>query len=114
MRLRLNKEIENFIIFREYEELNGSLLMVQDLVERQGIPVFSQMNHALNCTAKVSLHSLLVCGLSLKKCILLFVYFYLEFILFFERSVNESEKTFAKLNRCSWTLYNPIQFGIGI
>lgn len=38
---------------REYEELCGGLNTVQDLVERRGIPVFSQLDHALQCTAKI-------------------------------------------------------------
>ncbi|XP_018007285.1 uncharacterized protein LOC108665078 isoform X2 [Hyalella azteca] len=38
---------------REFEELSGGLNTVQDLVERRGIPVFSQLPHALSCTAKV-------------------------------------------------------------
>jgi len=37
----------------EYEELSGGLNTVQDLVERRGIPVFSQIPHALHCTAKI-------------------------------------------------------------
>uniref|UniRef100_A0A1B6BZG1 EF-hand domain-containing protein n=2 Tax=Clastoptera arizonana TaxID=38151 RepID=A0A1B6BZG1_9HEMI len=37
----------------EYEELNGGILMLQDLVERQGIPVFNNIPIAINCTAKV-------------------------------------------------------------
>ncbi|KAF2369214.1 hypothetical protein FHG87_000015 [Trinorchestia longiramus] len=38
---------------REYEELSGGLNTVQDIVERRGIPVFSQLPHALSCTAKI-------------------------------------------------------------
>ncbi|XP_042881733.1 uncharacterized protein LOC122259190 isoform X2 [Penaeus japonicus] len=37
----------------EYRELTSGLHTVQDLVERQGIPVFPEINHALNCTAKI-------------------------------------------------------------
>ncbi|XP_075226881.1 NDT-like domain-containing protein raw isoform X2 [Lycorma delicatula] len=38
---------------QEYEELNTSLQVLQDLVERQGIPVFSDIPLAINCTAEV-------------------------------------------------------------
>lgn len=37
----------------ENQELMNGINTVQDLVERQGIPVFGEMNHALNCTAKI-------------------------------------------------------------
>ncbi|KAG7170123.1 putative Nucleoside 2-deoxyribosyltransferase like-containing protein [Homarus americanus] len=37
----------------EYQDLTNGLHTVQDLVERQGIPVFGEINHALNCTAKI-------------------------------------------------------------
>ncbi|XP_076040076.1 NDT-like domain-containing protein raw [Oratosquilla oratoria] len=37
----------------EYVDLTEGLNYVQDLVERQGIPIFSEINHALNCTAKI-------------------------------------------------------------
>ncbi|XP_068219463.1 uncharacterized protein raw isoform X2 [Palaemon carinicauda] len=37
----------------EYQDLTDGLQTVQDLVERQGIPVFGEINHALNCTAKI-------------------------------------------------------------
>ncbi|KAK4301737.1 hypothetical protein Pmani_026134 [Petrolisthes manimaculis] len=38
---------------QEYQDLTSGLNTVQDLVERQGIPVFAEINHALNCTAKI-------------------------------------------------------------
>ncbi|CAL4116899.1 unnamed protein product [Meganyctiphanes norvegica] len=38
---------------QEHQELVNGINTVQDLVERQGIPVFGDMNHALNCTAKI-------------------------------------------------------------
>jgi hypothetical protein len=41
-------------LFREYEDLTTGQMMLQDLVERQGIPVFESVPIALNCTAKVS------------------------------------------------------------
>lgn len=37
----------------EYQDLTEGLQTVQDLVERQGIPVFGEINHALTCTAKM-------------------------------------------------------------
>ena len=46
-------ELINFFSNSEYDELSSALNMVQDLVQRQGVPVFSEINHALNCTAKV-------------------------------------------------------------
>ncbi len=36
----------------EYEDLNRSHAYLTDLVERQGIPVFSDINTALKCAAK--------------------------------------------------------------
>ncbi|KAK8754598.1 hypothetical protein OTU49_016808 [Cherax quadricarinatus] len=38
---------------QEYEDLTNGLHTVQDVVECQGIPVFGEINHALNCTAKI-------------------------------------------------------------
>ena len=37
----------------EYQDLNGALTTVHDLVERQGLPVFNDIQVALNCTSKV-------------------------------------------------------------
>lgn len=37
----------------EFEDLTTGQMMLQDLVERQGIPVFESIPIALNCTAKV-------------------------------------------------------------
>ena len=37
----------------EYEELTRGQLLLQDLVERHGIPVFNDIQTALECTAKV-------------------------------------------------------------
>ncbi|XP_046986814.1 uncharacterized protein LOC124556841 isoform X1 [Schistocerca americana] len=37
----------------EYDDLTTGQMMLQDLVERQGIPVFESIPIALNCTAKV-------------------------------------------------------------
>jgi glutathione synthase/RimK-type ligase-like ATP-grasp enzyme len=39
---------------REYEDLTNGQLMLQELVERHGIPVFNDIQTALKCTAKVS------------------------------------------------------------
>jgi hypothetical protein len=44
----------SYCFFREYEDLTTGQMMLQDLVERQGIPVFESVPIALNCTAKVS------------------------------------------------------------
>jgi hypothetical protein len=44
-------------LFREYEDLTTGQMMLQDLVERQGIPVFESVPIALNCTAKVSIRT---------------------------------------------------------
>lgn len=38
---------------QEYMELSCGQLMLQDLVERQGIPVFNNIPVAINCTAKI-------------------------------------------------------------
>lgn len=37
----------------EYQDLNGALTTVHDLVERQGLPVFNDIQVALSCTSKV-------------------------------------------------------------
>ena len=37
----------------EYEDLANGQLVLQDMVERLGIPVFSNVRPALDCTAKV-------------------------------------------------------------
>jgi hypothetical protein len=55
-----------FCFFREYEDLTTGQMMLQDLVERQGIPVFESVPVALNCTAKVSLQPFIVSYVS--KC----------------------------------------------
>jgi hypothetical protein len=41
-------------LFREYQDLTTGQMVLQDLVEREGIPVFESVPIALNCTAKVS------------------------------------------------------------
>lgn len=38
---------------REYQDLTSGFNTVRDLVERQEIPVFGEITHALNCTAKI-------------------------------------------------------------
>jgi hypothetical protein len=42
------------LFVREYEDLTTGQMVLQDLVEREGIPVFESVPVALNCTAKVS------------------------------------------------------------
>ena len=37
----------------EYEDLQSAMGTVQDLIERQSIPVFNNIKVALNCTTKV-------------------------------------------------------------
>ena len=44
----------------EYEELTRGQLLLQDLVERHGIPVFNDIQTALECTAKVMLLEFLI------------------------------------------------------
>jgi hypothetical protein len=46
--------IYNVIIHREFDDLSAGQMVLQDLVERQGIPVFDNIPVALNCTAKVN------------------------------------------------------------
>ena len=41
-----------FVYFREFEDLERSHAYLTDLVERQGIPVFSDISIALDCTQK--------------------------------------------------------------
>ncbi|XP_063245171.1 uncharacterized protein LOC134546333 isoform X3 [Bacillus rossius redtenbacheri] len=50
----------------EYEDLSLGQMMLQDLVERQGIPVFESIPAALNCTAKVLRENISIHDLSLK------------------------------------------------
>ena len=50
----------------EYDELQGAMGMVHDLIERQGIPVFNNINVALNCTSKVLKENLSIEELGLK------------------------------------------------
>ena len=45
--------MENFAIFSEVDDLMRSHAFLTDLVERQSIPVFEDMDTALRCTAKV-------------------------------------------------------------
>ncbi|XP_066993493.1 uncharacterized protein raw isoform X2 [Anabrus simplex] len=50
----------------EYEDLTTGQMVLQDLVERQGIPVFESIPIALNCTAKVLRENISVQDLGLK------------------------------------------------
>jgi len=50
----------------EYEDLRAAMEMVHDLVERQGIPVFSNINVALDCTTRVIKENLSIEELGLK------------------------------------------------
>jgi len=50
----------------EYEDLQNAMETVQDLIERQGIPVFNNIKVALDCTAKVLKENLSIEELSLK------------------------------------------------
>jgi len=50
----------------EYEDLRAAMEMVHDLIERQGIPVFNNINVALDCTAKVIKENLNIEELGLK------------------------------------------------
>lgn len=50
----------------EFEDLMMGQMMLQDLVERQGIPVFESIPIALNCTAKVLRENLSVQDLGLQ------------------------------------------------
>ena len=50
----------------EYEDLKTAMETVQDLIERQGIPVFSNIKVALTCTTKVLKENLSIEELGLK------------------------------------------------
>lgn len=50
----------------EYDDLQGAMETVQDLIERQGIPVFNKINVALHCTTKVLQENLSIEELGLK------------------------------------------------
>ncbi|GLG99492.1 Uncharacterized protein GBIM_05949 [Gryllus bimaculatus] len=50
----------------EFEDLTTGQMVLQDLVERQGIPVFESIPIALNCTAKVLRENISVQELGLK------------------------------------------------
>ncbi|XP_065346846.1 uncharacterized protein raw isoform X3 [Cloeon dipterum] len=55
-----------FLSQKEYDDLAAGQTVLQDLVERQGIPVFDSIPVALNCTAKILRENLSVQDLSLK------------------------------------------------
>ncbi|XP_071036486.1 uncharacterized protein [Parasteatoda tepidariorum] len=48
-----NIKISLFSIFREFKDLQQGQRYLQDLVERQGIPVFDNIHHAVQCTATI-------------------------------------------------------------
>jgi len=50
----------------EYEDLQNGMETVQDLIERQGIPVFTNIEVALSCTSKVLKENLCIEELGLK------------------------------------------------
>merc|ERR1719449_510880 len=50
----------------EYEDLQAAMETVQDLIERQSIPVFNNIKVALNCTTKVLKENLSIEELGLK------------------------------------------------
>merc|ERR1712126_116306 len=50
----------------EYEDLQTAMETVQDLIERQGIPVFNNIKVALDCTTKVLKENLSIEELGLK------------------------------------------------
>jgi len=50
----------------EFEDLQGGMETVQDLIERQSIPVFTNIKVALNCTTKVLKENLSIEELGLK------------------------------------------------
>ena len=50
----------------EYDDLQGAMETVQDLIERQGIPVFNNIHVALHCTTKVLQENLSIEELGLK------------------------------------------------
>ena len=50
----------------EYEDLSAAMETVQDLIERQSIPVFNNIKVALNCTTKVLKENLSIEELGLK------------------------------------------------
>jgi len=58
---------ESLSIFQtEYEDLQNAMETVQDLIERQGIPVFNNIKVALDCTTKVLKENLSIEELGLK------------------------------------------------
>lgn len=54
---------------REYDDLANGQLILQDLVERLGIPVFSGIRPALECTAKVKTNISILNGSHLYRCL---------------------------------------------
>ena len=46
---------EHFIFYREIEDLTRSQTYLTDLVERVGIPVFTDLHSALDCAVKIAL-----------------------------------------------------------
>ena len=55
-----------FVLQAEFEDLENGMETVQDLIERQGIPVFSSLEVALTCTSKVLKENLSIEELGLK------------------------------------------------
>lgn len=50
------KYLISLLFHREYEDLERSHAYLTDLVERQGIPVFTDIEGALHCTGKAIRH----------------------------------------------------------
>ena len=55
-----------FLLQAEYEDLQNAMETVQDLIERQSIPVFNNIKVALDCTTKVLKENLSIEELGLK------------------------------------------------
>ena len=58
--------MSTFLFQAEYEDLQSAMGTVQDLIERQSIPVFNNIKVALNCTTKVLKENLSIEELGLK------------------------------------------------
>ena len=70
----------------EWQDLQGGMTVVNDLVERQGIPVFDLMDVALECATKVHSDEKITALLTLYVVI---VFYYIKLYKFVKLAVNK-------------------------
>ena len=62
----------------EWQDLQGGMTVVNDLVERQGIPVFELIDVALECATKVRINVSNECNIYQSNCLEFFLDTYLH------------------------------------